>query len=245
MTLRSIGYQEFKMTEALGCDTPRDLTLLGHPLPRLAEALQSARDVSIVAIGSSSTFGEGASPGNGYVDKLATALTGRFPGHKINMHNAGVNGDEAPNEAARFKNEVIALNPALVVWQVGTNAAWKDYFLDDVRAAIIRGIDHLSEVNADLVLMNLQYAPALLQTDETPKAVTQEMLRIIEAIAVEHDVALFRRFEIMRYWHVTRGIPIDQMISNFDGNWLHQNDWSYNCIAQALCDGLVEAAVPD
>jgi acyl-CoA thioesterase I len=31
------------------------------------------------------------------------------------------------------------------------------------------------------------------------------------------------------------------MISNFDGNWLHQNDWSYNCIAQALCDGLIGA----
>lgn len=51
---------------------------------------------------------------------------------------------------------------------------------------------------------------------------------------------MFRRFEIMRYWHVDRGIPFDQMIS-IDGNWLHQNDWSYNCIAQALCDGLIGA----
>ncbi|WP_342739937.1 hypothetical protein [Bradyrhizobium sp. B117] len=47
------------------------------------------------------------------------------------MHNAGVNGDEAPNEAARFKKEVISFNPALVIWQVGTNAAWKDYSLDN------------------------------------------------------------------------------------------------------------------
>ena len=233
------------MPSSPSCDTPPELNSLGRPLSRLAGVLRSTGDVSIVAIGSSSTFGEGASPGNGYVDKLATALAGRFPSRKINMRNAGVNGDEAPNEAARFKKEVISLNPALVIWQVGTNAAWKDYFLDDVGAAIIRGIDHLSEANADLVLMNLQYAPALLQQDETPKAATQEMLRIIETIAAEHDVALFRRFEIMRYWHLKRGIPVDQMISNFDGNWLHQNDWSYNCIAQALCDGLVEAAVPD
>jgi lysophospholipase L1-like esterase len=231
------------MPEAPSCDTPPELTSLGQPLPRLAEALRSTRDVSIVAIGSSSTFGEGASPGNGYVDKLAAALAARFPGRKINMHNAGVNGDEAPNEAARFKKEVISLNPSLVIWQVGTNAAWKDYFLDDVGAAIIRGIDHLSGTNADLVLMDLQYAPALLQQNETPTAATQEMLRIIETIAAEHDVALFRRFDIMRYWHVKRGIAIDDMISNFDGNWLHQNDWSYNCIAQALCDGLAEAAV--
>jgi acyl-CoA thioesterase I len=231
------------MPASFSCDTPPELTSLGQPLPRLTEALRGMGDVNIVAIGSSSTFGEGASPGNGYVDKLATALTGRFPGRKINMHNAGVNGDEAPNEAARFKKEVLSLNPALVIWQVGTNAAWKDYFLADVGAAIIRGIDHLSGANADLVLMNLQYAPALLQQDETPTVATREMLRVIDMLAVEHDVALFRRFEIMRYWHVERGIPIDQMISNFDGNWLHQNDWSYNCIAQALCDGLAEAAI--
>ena len=231
------------MPENPSCDTPSELTSLGQPLPRFAGALQSKGDVSIVAIGSSSTFGEGASPGNGYVDKLKTALASRFPGRNINMHNAGVNGDEAPNEAARFKKEVLSLNPCLVIWQVGTNAAWKDYFLDDIGAAIIRGINHLSGANANLVFMNLQYAPALLQKDETPTAATQEMLRIIATIAAEHDVALFRRFEIMRYWHVNRGIPIDQMISNFDGNWLHQNDWSYNCIAQALCEGLAEAAV--
>jgi hypothetical protein len=46
-------------------------------------------------------------------------------------------------------------------------------------------------------------------------------------------------------WHVTGGVGFDQMISNFDGNWLHQNDWSYNCIAQALCDGIVEAVKID
>jgi lysophospholipase L1-like esterase len=228
------------MSPSPSCETPRELTVLGQPLPRLAEVLRGPGDVSIVAIGSSSTVGEGASPGNGYVDRLVAALGDRFPGRKFNKHNAGVNGDEAPNEAARFKKEVLALNPTLVIWQVGTNAAWKDYFLDDVSAAILRGIDHLSGAKADLVLMNLQYAPALLQPNEMPTPATLEMLHIIDMIAAEHEIALFRRFEIMRFWHIDRDIPIDQMISNFDNNWLHQNDWSYNCIAQALCDGLVE-----
>ncbi|MGY3585581.1 lysophospholipase L1-like esterase [Bradyrhizobium sp. USDA 4341] len=156
------------MSEVPSCDTPLELTSLGQPLPRLPEALRGTGDTSIVAVGSSSTFGKGASPGNGYVNKLGTALAGRFPGRKINMHNAGVNGDEAPNEAARFKKDVMSLSPTLVIWQVGTNAAWKDYFLDDVGAAILRGFDHLAQAKTDLVLMNLQYAPALLQQDETP-----------------------------------------------------------------------------
>jgi lysophospholipase L1-like esterase len=234
------------MPEIPTCETSADLIVLGQALPRLAAALRGPGEINIVAIGSSSTYGEGASQGNGYVDKLKAAFVDRFPGRTINMQNAGVNGDEAPNEAARFKKEVLSFNPALVIWQVGTNAAWKDYFLDDVGAAIMRGIDHLSRANADLVMMNLQFAPALLQPDKRiPTVATREMLRIIETITAGHDVALFRRFEIMRYWNLTRGIPIDQMISDFDGNWLHQNDWSYNCIAQALFAGLIGAAIPD
>jgi acyl-CoA thioesterase I len=222
------------------CETPRKLSAFGLPLPNLAKALRGSGEVNVVAIGSSSTFGEGASPGNGYVDRLKDALLKRYPG-RIKMQNAGLNGDEAPNEAARFKKDVLAFDPALVIWQVGTNAAWKDYFLDDVGAALLRGLDHLADTGADLVLMDLQYAPALLQSDDTPKPATREMLGILEAVAAEHDVSLFRRFEIMRYWHVQRGIPLKQMISNKDGNWLHQNDWSYDCLAQALCDGICDA----
>lgn len=199
--------------------------------------------MNIVAIGSSSTEGDGASsPAASYPNRLGIALAARFPTPKINVLNLGVGGQEAPDEAARFKRDVLANKPALVIWQVGTNAAWKDYFLDDVQAAILRGLDHLSGAGADVVLMNLQFAPALLDQQDKPTPATQQMLDIIAAIAKDSGTALFRQFEIMRYWHVESGISFDQMISNFDGNWLHQNDWSYNCIAVALCDGLLEAA---
>jgi acyl-CoA thioesterase I len=226
------------------CPTPSALCALGCSLPRFAEALHGSDAVTIVAIGSSSTAGDGASnQAASYPSRLGVALTARFPTPKINVLNLGIGGQEAPDEAARFKKDVLANKPALVIWQVGTNAAWKDYFLDDVRDGIFRGLDHLSGLNADVVLMNLQYAPALLdQAQKTPTPATQQMLDIIATIAADSRVALFRRFEIMRSWHVEGGVAFDQMISNFDGNWLHQNDWSYNCIAQALSDGLVEAA---
>jgi lysophospholipase L1-like esterase len=224
------------------CDTPSELSALGGNLPRLADALSGSADVTIVAIGSSSTEGDGASSkAASYPSRLNIALSDRFPNKKVTVLNVGVGGQEAPDEAARFKKDVLASNPALVIWQVGTNAAWKDYFLDDVKAGILRGLDHLSGVPSDLILMNLQYAPAVLDQQQQPTPATRTMQDIIARIATDSGVPLFRRFEIMRYWHVTGGVPFDQMISNFDGNWLHQNDWSYNCIAQALCDGIVEA----
>jgi lysophospholipase L1-like esterase len=225
------------------CDTPSELSSLGRSLPNLARALKGLNEVSVVAIGSSSTHGDGASSdAASYPSRLNAALLDRFPGKKITVLNAGVGGQEAPDEAARFKKDVLPGDPALVIWQVGTNAAWKDYFLDDVRAGILRGLDHLSRVPADIILMDLQYAPALLdRAQQRPTPATQQMLDIIAAIAMEARFALFRRFEIMRHWHVTGGVPFDQMISNFDGNWLHQNDWSYNCIAEALCAGIIQA----
>jgi acyl-CoA thioesterase-1 len=224
------------------CPTPSALCTLGCSLPRFAAALRGSDAVTIVAIGSSSTAGDGASnQAASYPSRLGEALTAPFPARKIDVLNLGVGGQEAPDEAARFKKDVLANNPALVIWQVGTNAAWKDYFLDDVRAGILRGLDHLSGGNADVVLMDLQYAPALLDQEKTPTTTTRQMLDIIGTIATDSKIALFRRFEIMRSWHVEGGIGFDQMISNFDGNWLHQNDWSYNCIALALSHGLIEA----
>ncbi|MBR1009971.1 SGNH/GDSL hydrolase family protein [Bradyrhizobium diazoefficiens] len=223
-------------------ETPSTLVALGRSLPNFAKALSGQDAVTIVAIGSSSTEGDGASsPDASYPRRLEATLADRFRTPTIHVLNRGAGGEEAPDEVARFDRDVLANKPALVIWQVGTNAAWKHYVLDDVRAAIVKGLDDLSTIGADVVLMNLQFAPALLDQQEAPTPETQQMLDIIATIARNSGVALFRRFEIMRYWHVDRGIPFDQMISNFDGNWLHQNDWSYKCVASALCDGLVEA----
>jgi hypothetical protein len=91
--------------------------------------------------------------------------------------------------------------------------------------------------------MNPQYASALLA--EKTKIATERMLELIAAAAEESNVAVFDRFEVMKYWNTVAQVPLDQMIGNFDGNMLHQNDWSYNCIEEALADAIVEAVAVD
>jgi acyl-CoA thioesterase-1 len=128
------------MNPPLTCNAPRELCTLGQPLLNFADAVRRLEAVNIVAIGSSSTEGDGASsPAASYPSRLGAALATRFSQRTINVLNVGVGGQEAPDEAARFKNDVIAKGPSLVIWQVSTNAAWKDYFLDDVQAAIFQG----------------------------------------------------------------------------------------------------------
>ena len=53
----------------------------------------------------------------------------------------------------------------------------------------------LEDTTADIVLMDLQYAPRVLQRPAYP-----EMERLIANAAKEERIGVFRRFEIMRYW---------------------------------------------
>src|SRR5262249_2810470 len=93
------------------------------PLVRMARLLASGKPIKIVALGSSSTFGAGASTSAAsYPSRLAEELSRHFPGHEITVLNRGVNGEEAPNMLARLDKAVIAENPDLGLWQVGTNS---------------------------------------------------------------------------------------------------------------------------
>src|SRR5262245_2507832 len=64
----------------------------GFPLPRPARLLVSGLAIRVVALGSSSTRGAGAStPAACYPSRLAEELVRRFPGHKFTVLNRGVN----------------------------------------------------------------------------------------------------------------------------------------------------------
>jgi acyl-CoA thioesterase I len=219
------------------CDAPAELIDLSHPLVRFADSVARGRLIKIVTIGSSSTAGDGASaPVATYPSQLQAELRRRLPANAVEVINKGQGGQEAPDEVARFKTDVIAEEPKLVIWQVGTNAVWKDYYFDEVEAAIYRGLGRLKQLDADVILMDLQYAPAVI--DAAAKTRAEQMVALIASAAAKEQVGLFRRFALMRHWHVDKHIPFEQMISNFDGNQLHQNDWSYACVAKALAEAI-------
>src|ERR671935_1418436 len=64
-----------------------------HPLPRIARRLAAGKPLKIVALGSSSTFGAGASTSAAsYPSRLAEELARLVPGSDIKVINRGVNG---------------------------------------------------------------------------------------------------------------------------------------------------------
>jgi hypothetical protein len=220
--------------ELPNCIAHDDLVRFDRPLFHLAKQLKSRGPVKIVAIGSSSTEGEGTIPP--YPGRLQAALRLRFPTRRIDVVNQGKGGEEAPAELARFDQDVIGEAPALTIWQVGTNAIFhKGYVLNDVAAAIDAGLRRLSHLAMDVVLIDLQFAPAILG----PKtADTERMVKLIAEAANNARVNVFRRFALMRKWSEDDRIPSDRVIGS-DG--LHQTDWSTNCVTQALDAAIADA----
>jgi lysophospholipase L1-like esterase len=220
---------------AFACSAPAELSQLNYPLRHSARRLANGEPLTIVAIGSSSTTGVGASsPAMSYPSRLAVELKQRFPGREITVLNRGVNGQETHEMVARFATDVIAAHPDLVLWQVGTNSVLRDHPLRPHSVLLRDGIAQLKEAGTDVVLIDMQFVPRVLAKPET-----QGMEDQIALSAKEQSVDLFRRFALMRNWHEVQHIPFETFVSPDE---LHMNDWSYACVAKLLAVAIAEAA---
>jgi lysophospholipase L1-like esterase len=217
------------------CIIPAAQAKFAYALPRVAQRLAAGLPIKIVAVGSSSTFGAGASsPAASYPSRLAVELTKLFPGHEFSVVNAGVNGSEASDMLARFETSVIAEKPDLVLWQAGTNSVLRGHPLQPHIPLLQAGIAKLKTIGADIVLIDPQYAPRVLAKPDV-----HGMVELMAAIAKSENVELFERFALMRHWHEVDKLAFDTFVSP---DQLHLNDWSYACLARGLGMAIAEAA---
>jgi acyl-CoA thioesterase I len=219
----------------LVCDAPLDLLRLANPLSHVSQKLSSGEPITIVAIGSSSTAGAGASsPAMTYPSRLQAELSAQFPRHVFHVINRGVNGEEAGDMLRRFDSAVIAEKPDLVLWQLGTNSVIRDHKLAGHDLQIHEGLNRLKIVGADVILIDPQFAPKVILKPEA-----EAMVKLIATTAKREDVGLFHRYDIMRRWHDIDHMTFENFVSP-DG--LHMNDWSYGCLAKGLGMAIAEAA---
>ena len=219
----------------LGCSAPPALTRFKVKLPATARALSSRNPLVIVAIGSSSTAGVGASDrAHTYPAMLAQELHDRWPQLAVNVINKGVGGELSSQMLARFERDVLPYHPQLVIWQTGSNQLLKSENIEGYAETLRDGISRLKATNSDVVLMDPQFAPRVLA-----RRMHLTVVDSVAAVANDMNVAVFPRFAVMRHWVSSGQYKIEDIISS-DG--LHMNDVSYGCIAHLLADSLVAAA---
>lgn len=212
------------------CVQSKSLAQLDAPITRLAKRLNAHEAVTVVAVGSSSTGGAGASsPTFAYPSRLERELRQRFPGETISVINRGINGEDAADMMARM-DSILEPKPDLVIWQLGTNTLLRDGSIPATGDQLRAGISHIKKSGADVLLIDPQFAPRV-----NAKPAVSEMVGLIAYIAKQSHVPLFRRYVAMRNWHEDQAIAFDRFITA-DG--LHMNDWGYSCLARLLAENI-------
>jgi hypothetical protein len=228
---------------------PAAIVDLQHPLENFRTALNGKGPVRIVAMGSSSTAGlRNVVP---YPARLELYLRKHYrdddphPNIRVDVLNRGKGGEEAPVEVARFKDDIFADSPSLVLWQVGTNAVFRqnEFSFDEVVAKIAEGLALLRDhPNMDVILIDPQHVTAMLFDDNAE--LSEKMVSAIRSAARGANVNLFQRWALMRHWHVHNNASFEQLLDPNDDLRLHQSDWSTMQVALTLTNSIIKAAAP-
>ena len=215
-----------------------DLFNFRYPLKHLTESLNTQRNTKIVAFGSSSTAGKGqVVPFPAYIELMLRGEfgfqeTSKFGKRMINVINRGVGGEEASTELPRMQSDVIDEAPALVIWQLGTNAVFRntepEFAFEKVFAAIADGLDRLAKIPADVILMDSQYTAAVVTPEKKP--LSEAMVKRISELAKVAGVDVFRRYALMEPWH----IAMRELVDPADDLVLHLSDWATRNVTEAL-----------
>jgi lysophospholipase L1-like esterase len=216
------------------CAAPAELRGFHADLPHTAEAVGKGRKLVVVALGSSSTVGTGASrPDLAYPVQLADTLRRLWPTVAISVYNEGVGGETTDKMLARLDRSVLVHHPQLVIWQTGSNGLLQNREKADRGSLLRQGIARIAAAGADTVLMDPQYAPMLLDNAHYNNAVAD-----IAAVAAETKVGLLRRSDIMRYWVESGYHRMDELVVS---DRLHMTDLGYTCVAHLLASGMAAA----
>jgi lysophospholipase L1-like esterase len=203
-------------------------------LPATRTALLAHRPVTIVAFGSSSTQGIGATtPDHTYPAQLQALLRARWPDAEVTVINRGIGGQTIDSMLARIVSDVIDPKPVLVIWQTGTNDALRHVNTATFTAALEDGVKKIHDAGADVVLMDDQLGPRLAALDDQ---MTYD--DIMAHTAQAGDAELFSRAHLMKAWFAA-GEPMNAVIGP-DG--LHHTDRGYACVARALADAIVSGS---
>src|SRR5262245_33287673 len=223
-------------TSGIPCIAARPALATTGRLARTSELLRNGEAIKILAIGSSSTAGTGtSSPAAAYPAQLAAEIKRRLPSVDVKVIASGVAGETATQTLARLALEVEREKPDLVIWQVGTNDALTGVAAADFRNLVESGVASATRLGAELILLDQQFYPTIRKRDRYERFVA-----IVKDVGLEKRACVFDRYAMMKTWSERSGETFKAMLAS-DG--FHMSDRGHACMAKALADEIVGAAL--
>jgi len=203
-------------------------------LPAARKAMQETGRLTIVALGSSTTAGSGASAEDkSYPFVLQSELRRRLPGAEVRVVNKGVGGQSAYDMLLRMDGDVIDEKPAVVIWQTVVNDAIRDIGEEKLAKILRKGIAKARAAGIDMILMDLPWLPR-----EGRYPHFDDYRAVLARTAEQQGVSLFPRYAMMKGWSRSKQFTEEELVGM---NGLHLVDAGYRCLASRLADGIVSA----
>ncbi len=219
------------------CEVPAEL-IPDNALPHARHVLKTERRLKVVALGSSSTLGLGASDSEAaWPARLQAALGARLAGAEVRVVNRGIARQSAQQMLERIDSDVLAEKPALVIWESGTAEAVRGSDVDEFVDALLTGVDRLSAAGIDVILMDTQYSR------RTAEIINFEpYVGAIEQVAAMRGLDRFSRYAVMRYW-----VDSDRFeFANQVGSAARQTaDRVYDCLGHLLAKAIIRGIIDE
>ncbi|MCA3246112.1 MAG: SGNH/GDSL hydrolase family protein [Azospirillum sp.] len=178
------------------CRVPRAVFVDESRLPLIAKKVQERKRLTIVALGSSSTQGIGASgPDAAWPARFEADLKRRLPDLRVDVHNRAKARESADQMLKRLRGDVLALRPDLVIWETGTADAVRAVEIDHFAGHLDDGIAQIAATGAETVMVTPQYA-----RDTARLIAFQPYIDAMNQVGLRRDVLVFPRYEAMRFW---------------------------------------------
>lgn len=220
--------------EALACPVsarPMPVPVLGGA----QTALTQGRPISILAIGSSSTAGYGASrTENTYPSQLARHLSIALGPHAVEVTNAGVSGERGAATLRRLEAFMAQpKKPDLMIWQVGTNDSVFGGQPGRLAETVNKGLSAAKAAGVPVIIIDQQYYPLILNRHRY-----EDFVSAVDQTARAHGASILPRYAMMKAWSEQDPEGFRKLLA-----WdrFHMNDAGYACLAQLLSDSILES----
>ncbi len=220
-----------------GCAVPAYLLTTDSPLPKVADAIKTRKQLDILVIGSgSSALSSPDGVSSSYPARLEALLRKRLTGVAVNVAT-DLLPKKTSTDVAKVAGEIVEKQPAdrkptLTIWQTGTVDAIRAIDPDDFRNALDSGIEALQKLGTDVLLMNLQYSPRI----ESMLSVAP-YVDTMRVVGQQHDVPLYDRFSIMRHWSDAGDFDLFGTVHGYA-----MAKRVHNCVARSLSKFIIDAS---
>lgn len=212
------------------CGVKRSIFTAHDTATALRSKLARLEPVRILAIGSSSTQGVGAtSPDFSYPAQLEDELSDAWKS-RVTVINAGRGGETSLQTVERLEKALMEQPFDLVIWQVGTNDALKGVTEEVFRTTLERGITAVKASGTSLILLDQQYFPTIRDLGRY-----ERFVGMVSAMAQEQKVAVFSRYALMQDWNSQSPGELRSMLA---GDGFHMSDRGYDCLADQVADAI-------